>query len=455
MTHTSTVSPAQTDSMYRYVQTVSRCAPGAKNQSAASANHQPPTTETETDTPRLAFCSSFIFHPPFQHRTQQELKRDHHIEETMKKRKIASTAYDEASSSDSEEDSSDDDSSSASSNGDGQVKNRLKPIDSGEEEEASDSDSDSDSGSGSGQEDIESSSAVELGKRASSRALEESEEDIESSAEEENDDEADLPLQERIQRKEALGLSLQKQRARKRSALEIASKRLAKYKKSKEEEDDSSQHADLAIGNRGPKKKSKHAPTEVSSKRSDFYRRGAPRLNESGVGVEIGARRYKPLDPRTSSLSGHLNEEQFENNYEFLQDMRNKEISQLKKTIVARNQTGKKGKRMRRQLNVSVADGSVEEDEDHLRKLKQERADFERHKVVRTAKQAVKKKIRSEVEEGTRGAFFLKRKEKKRLEFEAKMEELRKQRGGHKAVEKALAKRRQKAKSRDAGLFVK
>jgi ribosomal RNA-processing protein 36 len=172
------------------------------------------------------------------------------------------------------------------------------------------------------------------------------------------------------------------------------------------------------------------------------------------VGVEIGARRYKPLDPRTSSLSGHLNEEQFENNYEFLQGMRSNEISQLKTKIAARKVTGKKGKRMRRQLNVSVADGSLEEDQDRLRQLKQEKADFERRKVVRAAKQTVKKKIRSEVEEGKRGAFFLKRKEKKRLEFEAKMEELRK-RGGHKAVEKALAKRRQKAKSRDAGLFAK
>mmetsp|Transcript_26612 Transcript_26612/g.75543 ORF Transcript_26612/g.75543 Transcript_26612/m.75543 type:complete len:371 (-) Transcript_26612:49-1161(-) len=370
----------------------------------------------------------------------------------MKRRRVESAAYDEASSSDSEEDSSDDhddDSSSVSPDGGHAVVDKLKPADSDEEA------SYSDSSSGDGQEDSESSDTEEPGKQASSRGLEESDGDGDPSSEEDHHDEADMPLLERIQRKEAQGLSLQNQRERKRSALEIANKRLAKYKKSKAE---GTPTPDATSGGDGgplkKKKKSKHAPTEVSSKRSEFYRRGAPRLNESGVGVEIGARRYKPLDPRTSNLSGHLNEEQFEKNYEFLQDMRNKEISQLKKKIVALNKTGKKGKRMRRQLNISVADDSLEDDEERLRQLKQERADFERSKVVRSAKQAVKRKLQSEVEEGKSGVFFLKRKEKQRLEFEAKMEELRK-RGGHKAVEKAMAKRRQKAKSRDAGLFAK
>lgn len=391
----------------------------------------------------------------------------------MKKRKVVSAttaAYDEASSGSSDSDEEDHDESDVDDDSP-TMKNQLEPVDSDEEDSDGDSDSESDlNHHRKGLEDSESSGdeeEMDEKRRSSSDRGQQAEsgedEDVLLSEEEnddDDDDEADLPLQERIQRKEARGLSLQKQRERKRSALEIASERLAKYKKYKKEgvssqRPDNDSTGDDDGGPQKKKKKSKHAPTEASSKRGDFYRRGAPRLNESGVGVEIGARRYKPLDPRTSSLSGHLNEEQFEKNYEFLQDMRTKEISQLKKKIVARKSTGKKGKRMRRQLDVSVADGSVEEDEDRLRQLKQEKADFERRKVVRAAKQSVKKKIQTEVEEGKRGAFFLKRKEKKQLEFEAKMEELRKQRGGHKAVEKALAKRRQKAKSRDAGLFAK
>ena len=275
-------------------------------------------------------------------------------------------------------------------------------------------------------------------------------------ASDDNDDETDLPLSERIRLRDAKGSSLQKKRERKRNALEVASERLAKFKKAKKEGNEHSLSVDNDDVQDGEpkKKKSKHAPTEVSSKRSDFYRRGAPRLNESGVGVEIGAHRYKPLDPRTSSMSGHLNQEQFDKNYEFLQEMRNKEISQLKKQIEAQKLTGKKGKRVRRRLNVSVSGGNLEEDEHRLRQLKQEKADFARRKVERVATQSVKRKIRDEVEEGKRGAFFLKRKEKKQLEFEAKIQELKKN-GGKKAAEKALAKRRRKAKSRDAVLFAK
>ena len=134
--------------------------------------------------------------------------------------------------------------------------------------------------------------------------------------------------------------------------------------------------------------------------------------------------------------------------------MRDQEIAKLKKQIAARKQVGKKGKRMRRQLGVSLTNGSLDQDQERLKQLKQEKADFERRKIQRAAKQAVKKKIQTEVEEGKRGAYYLKRKEKKKMEFEAKLEELRK-RGGHQAVEKALAKKRKKAKSRDASRFAK
>jgi ribosomal RNA-processing protein 36 len=352
----------------------------------------------------------------------------------MKPRKLAAAAYDEASSSDGDDDDSssvDDESSSTSER---EHLNRGQTLPSGDEDE--DEDDDDDDGPLSDNDDQASHEI------SSSRSAEE---ETKASASE-TDDDAELPLQERLHRINARGLrTLHEQRERKRSAVEVASKRLAKFKRQDDTEKDEDGHA-------RKKKKSKHAPTEASSRRSDFYRRGPMRLNESGLGIEIGANRYKPLDPRTNSLSGHLNEEQFEKSYEFLQDLRDKEIAQLKKQIGARKEAGKKGKRKRRHMNI--AGGSIEEDESRLQLLKQEKADFERRKVERAAKRAVKKTIQTQVEEGTRGAYFLKRKEKKKLEFEAKMEELRK-RGGHKAVEKALEKRRKKAKSRDANMFVK
>jgi hypothetical protein len=58
------------------------------------------------------------------------------------------------------------------------------------------------------------------------------------------------------------------------------------------------------------------------------------------------------------------------------------------------------------------------------------------------------------VESGKHGAFFLKRTEKKRLEYEEKIKEIRKRKGS-KAVEKVLAKKRKRDKSRDAKTFAK
>ncbi|KAG7341580.1 rRNA biogenesis protein RRP36 [Nitzschia inconspicua] len=275
----------------------------------------------------------------------------------------------------------------------------------------------------------------------------------------------DLPLQERLRRKEEQSKNFQSVRQRKSQALQEASQRLAqlKQKKTKEQrnndsdnDDDDKDDADVAMQKKKTKKKkSKHRPTEVSSKRSDFFRRGAPKLNESGIGVEIGAKRYKPIDPRVSSLSGHFNQDQFQRNYAFLEEMRNQEIGQCRKRIAAFKATGDRGRRLRRKLGLDGSDPSgLEEEEARLKTLTQERANLERSKIDRTAQRNVKAKIREQVASGQRGAYFLKRKEKKSLEMEEKLKELQK-RGGKKAVDKMLDRKRRKNKSRDAGMFAK
>jgi ribosomal RNA-processing protein 36 len=270
----------------------------------------------------------------------------------------------------------------------------------------------------------------------------------------EGDSDEDLPLHERIRRKEERGLSLQQSRERKSRALKVASERLSTLKGESTftKKRRKSSHDDNA---KPIKKKNKHRPAEVSSKRSEFFRRGAPKLNESGIGVEIGAHRYKPLDPRVSNLTGHYNEDQFQKNYAFLEEMRNQEIGQVRKRIAALKATGNPGKRMRRKLEINGSDPqTLEEYENRLKSLTQQRSDLERQKVERAAKQSVKRKIREDVESGKNGGYFLKRREKKQLEAEAKLEEIRKRKGS-KAVEKILAKKRQKNKSRDAGIFAK
>ena len=111
------------------------------------------------------------------------------------------------------------------------------------------------------------------------------------------------------------------------------------------------------LGNK-KKKRSKHAPTEVSSKRKDYFNRGAPVLQNSGVSMKTPGL-YKPRDPRMQSLSGYLDETLFDHRYGFLEDIQDKEISDLREKIKAQKMTGKKGRKMRKRHGIVSYDQST------------------------------------------------------------------------------------------------
>ena len=262
-----------------------------------------------------------------------------------------------------------------------------------------------------------------------------------------------------------------KKAGKKEAALSLASERLAAFRKEKRRkrakmssdsdgsDDDNAKHSKVTSDTSSKnitkkKKKSKHAPTEASSSRSDYYRRGAPHLNSSGIGVEVGANRYKARDPRLEAMSGHYDDELFEKRYAFLEDMRAEEMVALTKRIKARKATGKAGQKMRRKLGLTGSDaGTLEDDEAALTKLKQERADRKRTQTARSAKKTVKRRIREEIADGKRGAYHVKRSELRRMELEAKFDALR-ERGGDAAVEKELAKKRKKRESKSKSRYL-
>jgi ribosomal RNA-processing protein 36 len=353
--------------------------------------------------------------------------------------KSKTLAFDEASSG-SDDDGDEEEATDAVADG-----GKMMMMPASDDEDESDSDDDDD-------DDDDGSDDGDSDHSDGSEPSDDDEKQKNGNARKDNDDddnEEDLPLDERIEKKEQQGLAMQEIRKRKSRALKTAGERLATLKR-KASNDNNNSNNNKEMTKKA--KKSKHAPTEVSSKRADYYKRGVPKLNESGVGVEIGAHRYKPLDPRISNLHGHLDEEQFEQNYSFLEGIRNKEIKDLKKRVAARKVTGKKGNKMRKRIDM--VGGSLEEDQEKIKSLQQQKAEFERRKMTRTAKQTVKRKIRDDVAEGKRGVYFLKRKEQRQLEMEAKLDLLRKK-GGDKAVDKAIERRRKKNKSRDASRFVK
>lgn len=257
------------------------------------------------------------------------------------------------------------------------------------------------------------------------KKIHESGSDDESSDEEEAANE-DLPLGYRVASRAKLGrrycsddskkrrdnssygadVGKQCRAERKSRAIGLAMERLKKVKagkkisKSRDGElshgDDSKEHTSKKLDSDGKKtdskpQKSKHAPTEMSSKRRDhFARLKRSDLNSSGIGISIGANKYKPRDPRMVSLSGHLDADTFEKRYAFLDDVsfqlyffrfntkfspnvsqilahtkfvskvQEKEIEKLKYRIKAWKTTGKKGQRERKKLGLTQGGGSLE-----------------------------------------------------------------------------------------------
>jgi ribosomal RNA-processing protein 36 len=269
-----------------------------------------------------------------------------------------------------------------------------------------------------------------------------------SRAEEGRDEDGDnFPVGLKLQRQREAGVDTTDSRKRKARAKEVASERLSSLKAATATTQERRRKEGAAAKEKRAKKKSKHAPTEVSSKRSDFFQRQRmSNVNETGLGVTLAAG-YRPKDPRLSSLTGHLDVDKFERNYAFLNEMRDKEIVRLRQRVQAHQTTGSKGRHLRRRLGMTGnGPTTLEEDRAELKRLEQEKADRERSQIDRAARQAVKKRKQEEVEQGKK-PHFVSRAKQKQMVLEAKYDELRK-RKGEKAVEKAIAKRFKKDKTK-------
>jgi len=238
-------------------------------------------------------------------------------DEQPQETKNIAVGYDEASSSSSDDDSSSESSSDDdSSSSDGKEVEERKNVLRGRQSDGDDS------GSSSSDNDSQG---------------------VASTSDRNEDDLHNVPLEERIWQRQEAGMSRNTRfdaKERKTRALQVASERLHQHK---QQSSDPSEK----------KKKSKHKPTEASSKRRDFFQRGAPTLDSSGVGVGITSHLYKPRDPRimgaTSKSTGALDK-----NYDFLQELRDDEIRKLKKQVAVRKLSGKKGQKARRKLGLQT-----------------------------------------------------------------------------------------------------
>jgi rRNA biogenesis protein RRP36 len=203
--------------------------------------------------------------------------------------------------------------------------------------------------------------------------------------------------------------------------------------------------------NKKKKPSSKHAPTEVSSRRRAYFD-----LNANGNAISFAS--YKPCDPRHSSLHGHLTEETFEDHYAFVHEMRQKEMIVLEQRIKAHGMGGKKGQEKRHKLGISSSSSyQLQEDMTTLQRLQDESRQLERGQMERAAQKTVREKFRPTTTTGPSSStkiFHPKRRIIKESLRAARMDELRKRKGDG-AVQKSLEKRRKREKSKDANMQIK
>jgi ribosomal RNA-processing protein 36 len=209
------------------------------------------------------------------------------------------------------------------------------------------------------------------------------------------------------------------------------------------------------------KKKSKHAPTEASSKRRDFFlRQQFHKVGSVAVGtsVDVHAHRYKPRDPREMPADGMGSSSgrpstipQHPEDYAFLQEMRTKEIATLQRRLQARQLTGNRGQEQRKRYGIRHDDAEgLQQDQRDLHRLLQEKAAFERQQLDRAAQQAVRENLKAVAGENSTAArkYRPKQRELKRMYMEAKYDLLQEKKGGSATIDQILEKRRKKLKSK-------
>lgn len=182
--------------------------------------------------------------------------------------------------------------------------------------------------------------------------------------------------------------------------------------------------------NRAPesvaKRSKKSKPREISS------RRPVPIGRERCLGIDDGRGRDRSVrnafDPRFEEHCGDLREDHVERNYAFVSGLREKRKNELERTV--------------------KKDNSNEEAAYELRRMEEEN---NRRKVIVRRRELLQKVRHEEKEAVKRGKkpYFLKEKDIRKLELEAKFKEL-KQIGG---VKKYIEKRRRRLASKDRKLL--
>ncbi|CAE6411909.1 unnamed protein product [Rhizoctonia solani] len=166
------------------------------------------------------------------------------------------------------------------------------------------------------------------------------------------------------------------------------------------------------------KRSSKHAPTEVTSKRPVSRHR-------SVVDVPI----IETRDPRFTPLIGQLSQPQYSRSYSFITDLQKGEAESLRASLA------KARKQRAPWETIESLERALKRAESAIEKAKRDEREREALEKVR--------KEEKEKRQAGKGAWYMKKSEKRELLLKAKFDDLAAS-GGQNAVRKAIDKRKKK-----------
>ncbi|EKM61094.1 uncharacterized protein PHACADRAFT_82265 [Phanerochaete carnosa HHB-10118-sp] len=181
-----------------------------------------------------------------------------------------------------------------------------------------------------------------------------------------------------------------------------------------------------------PKRKNKHAPMEMSSKRP------VPRKR-----LDIPVNKPVPRDPRFLPITGEFSQDRFRTQYGFLSEMHEQEMNTLKENLKrARKMLASSPRALRaeREAEVQRLERAVKRAESLVNRGKREQ--------VEASVLAKARKEEKEKQKQGKKAWFMKNVDKKELLTRAKFEVLAEQ-GGRGAVRKAIEKKQKKTSQKE------
>ncbi|OMJ12808.1 rRNA biogenesis protein RRP36 [Smittium culicis] len=168
----------------------------------------------------------------------------------------------------------------------------------------------------------------------------------------------------------------------------------------------------------GSKKKTKNAPSEMSSKRP-----------VSRFRAVVPVKSDKPYDPRFDKATGHFNKDLFEKSYSFLNDYRASEVEEIQNKISKlKNKDTQK----------------VEEYESMLKQIKSKMLTDVNKTKLNDIRKEHRKREKELVEQGKK-PFFLKKSTVKQIELSERFEKLK----GTKKLDMLLEKKRKRNAAKD------